>query len=477
MKFTLSVSYALLGTLALAASSTDGLQSTECLANSDQDQYPTKSTLKYARGFTLSYHSTYKILKNTSAQSTYVLYQCGSAKPAGVENVTAYIPIPVKKAGAWSTTAAIFIEALGVQDTARNLGTVSSIVSPCLQRLIEDKAIQPFDAGNRTHVSEQEDSNTVVFNMPGGQDANTANTALATAYLETSALGRSEWVKFYGAFFNAEERANRLFDQVDQNYQCFEGKAQKQYNDIRPVVAWTTYAPPTQFNGNKEYWKISFADYKYDLVRDAGARMLNTTGRQSTRFNSSQGFLDALEEADIVIDESFEPFEYQDLLKHYGVTSSNKKRFSWVAANRVYRPDKIQSTGGGLGWFEAPVVFADALLQDMVIVAHPASMKEEGYTPIWFRNLALGEKVDVVKAKDCKDTEAQKKDPAGQCKGIKLNPANPSDSMYTDVEPNQTQDLVYDPSKSEVINDTATSGAGIAKYSAIAMLLGLAAHM
>ncbi|KAJ2705774.1 hypothetical protein FB645_002155 [Coemansia sp. IMI 203386] len=453
MKLFISLSLAsLLAPLAALAQSTDGLQSTSCVTSSGSstDLYKTKSEIKYAKLFSIEYHNDYKVVNNLSTKDKYILYQCGSDKPS-VNDASAFIPIPVSKAATWATTAAIFLEALGVQNDIQNLGTAPSVVSSCLQKLLED-VIEPFNEGNSTHTDEQEQSNTVVFNMPGGEDDDTSNTVYSVEYLENSALGRSEWVKFFAAFFNAEERANKLFEAIDSNYECFSTKANDEYNDIRPVVAWTSYAAPTEYNNNTAYWQISFADYKYDLIRDAGARMLNTTGSQSTMFSSSQAFLDALEEADILIDESFVSYSYKDLLKNYGIDDKTGTTYSWLESDRVYRPDRLQSTAGGLDWFEAPVAFADALLQDLISVAHP-SFSKEGYSSIWFRNLAKNETVTTVTAASCTDMYAQRKDPAGACSSLDFQSANPSDSEYSGVDTNETQDLIYDVSKSEIIND------------------------
>ncbi|KAJ2845295.1 hypothetical protein IWW36_004839, partial [Coemansia brasiliensis] len=430
--------------------STDGLQDTECVTSSSSKLFNTKMEVKHAKLFSIDYHDTYKVLNNLSTNNTYVLYQCGTDKPT-VDNIDAFIPVPVSSAAAWSTSAAMFIEALGMQDRIKNLGTAPSIVSACLQELLED-VIKPFDEGNSTSTDNQEQNNTVVFNMPYDEDANTTNTVVSTEYLESSALGRSEWIKFFAAFFNAEERANDIFGSIDSNYECFTKKADEEYNDLRPVVAWTSYAPPSEYNNNTAYWQISFADYKYDLVRDAGARMLNTTGEQATIFDSSKAFLDALEDVDIIIDESFVTYSYDELLEHYGVSDRAKSSYSWVTAGRVFRPDRLQSVAGGLDWFEAPVAFADALLQDLIGAVHPKFVKD-GYQPIWFRDLAGNDPVVVVTAADCTDMYAVRKNPAETCSALSFQEPNPDDSVYEGVDENQTEDLIYDISKSEIIND------------------------
>ncbi len=44
-------------------------------------------------------------------------------------------------------------------------------------------------------------------------------------YMETSAMGRAEWMKFYGMLFGAEEKAQALFDKTDSAYCELKAKA------------------------------------------------------------------------------------------------------------------------------------------------------------------------------------------------------------------------------------------------------------
>lgn len=46
-------------------------------------------------------------------------------------------------------------------------------------------------------------------------------------YMETSALGRAEWMKFYGMLFGAENKADSLFDAVEQSYNELKTMAKK----------------------------------------------------------------------------------------------------------------------------------------------------------------------------------------------------------------------------------------------------------
>lgn len=50
---------------------------------------------------------------------------------------------------------------------------------------------------------------------------------LAADYMETSSLGRAEWMKYYGRLFGVERRADSLFHVVDSTYQSLKAYAAK----------------------------------------------------------------------------------------------------------------------------------------------------------------------------------------------------------------------------------------------------------
>lgn len=61
-----------------------------------------------------------------------------------------------------------------------------------------------------------------------GKLANLNIPIIETAdYMETSALGRAEWMKFYGLLFGRAQQADTLFAQVDSNYHALMAKAQQ----------------------------------------------------------------------------------------------------------------------------------------------------------------------------------------------------------------------------------------------------------
>ncbi|KAJ2855211.1 hypothetical protein GGI22_004215, partial [Coemansia erecta] len=93
--------------------------------------------------------------------------------------------------------------------------------------------------------------------------------------------------------------------------------------------------------------------------------------------------------------------------------------------------------------------------------------------PIWFRNLAANGSVSIVTAANCTDMYAQLADPAQKCSSLDFQSANPSNSAYLDVDENQTQDLIYDISKSDVINGDDGDSAASKSSGASRLLVSL----
>ncbi|KAJ1919197.1 hypothetical protein H4219_002144 [Mycoemilia scoparia] len=428
-----------------ASSSSDngskGQDGRGCISDfdSNKDYFGTKSSVDESNLFEIEYHNSYKVLTTKGAGgakgNTYVLYMCGAPTPDAAKDADAAFEIPPRDISVSSTSVTAYIEVLGLQDKIKSLGSAVDITSPCLQKMIGENHISSIDATNKTAAASQLESVGIAFsNTPDSK-----NTVISSEYSDPSILGRVEWVKFFGAFFNAEDKANKVYGQISDNYNCVTDKAQKQYNNLRPVVAWTAYAAPSQYNNNTAYYIISGAEYKYNLTRDSGARMLNAT---TGMIYSQEEFLDALKEVDVIVDESFEGTTLDDILKSYGVTKDNTDDFPWAKNKRVFRHDGIQNKASGDGFYESAFVFADALLEDLISVSHPEFSKT-GYQRRWLRDIGVGEEVRVLGSQDCEGSSKNPRiDMATKCSDLDLQKTPDNSTIYDGVEKDNNNDLV-----------------------------------
>ena len=88
--------------------------------------------------------------------------------------------------------------------------------------------------------------------------------------LYAGALKRAEWLKFMGLFFNLDDSANTIFNQINSSYYT-RSASYKASNAGKGnhIVAWIALYETA--------FQVSFADYKLEFVRDAGGNMTNQT--------------------------------------------------------------------------------------------------------------------------------------------------------------------------------------------------------
>ncbi len=97
-------------------------------------------------------------------------------------------------------------------------------------------------------------------------------------YMETSALGRAEWMKFYGMLFGVEARADSLFSVVERNYKSLVLEAKKAVS--RPMVIVDKVEGPVWYvpGGNSTLGRVmADANVNYAFADDKSSGSLQLT--------------------------------------------------------------------------------------------------------------------------------------------------------------------------------------------------------
>lgn len=161
----------------------------------------------------------------------------------------------------------------------------------------------------------------------------------------------------------------------------------------KPVVAWTIYDAPDQYNGNTATWKIKTGGYREQLTTDAGATIY--TG-SALNFTKAEDLLAAIKNVDILIDETYIATNLTDVLSNYQIKDVTQHKF----AKAIYREDGLLTKSGGYDWFGTPLAMADALLEDMINVVNP-SAPTSSYKRTWFRSVTNNDAIHYVSTDDC----------------------------------------------------------------------------
>ena len=426
------------------------------LIGDNQQNLDDHITITSARGFSVEYFDTYKIVTDSIANLTYVLVQCGAAPPPQdkIPAGATVFQIPLTSISATETVPYAYLEVLGLQD---RVSSVSSFVtSSCGQAMVECGKVAPdlysLDSTNATQMNAAFDENAIDAALSSYPIADTA-TLVFSGSSDPGILNRAEWLKFLGLFFNRERAASDTFNAIKAEYDRVKASAAAKTGQEgtldKPLVAWVqafSYDPDESFI-------LSFAPYKAELTQDAGGRMLdyetikaipgvtvNSYTKDDLEFKykgEGAGFdrkeealaalLEATKDVDVAIDEtySFAPRDYdlKAFLERYGIDAITEESHKFLQDNgkNVFRFDGRLSSTDGMDWYEAAVVRADRALKDLVQALGTDSTDSNESADeefVWFRNINIAPKVVTAGACSAK-TRCDAAPPAVICPFVK----------------------------------------------------------
>ena len=187
---------------------------------------------KYATQLTVVRYDGYTVvtLKNPWKEDMtlhqYVLLPVGTAVAnSPLPNATA-IRTPLRRSMIFSTVHCAMLMDLGKQDCIAGVADLKYIKIPWIQQQVKAGKISDVGDGLSPVIEKIIDQRPDAlflspFENSGGygklEDIDIPIVECAE-YMETTPLGRAEWLRFYGMLFGCEEKADSLFDAIDKNY-------------------------------------------------------------------------------------------------------------------------------------------------------------------------------------------------------------------------------------------------------------------
>ena len=190
-------------------------------------------------------------------------------------------------------------------------------------------------------------------------------------YMETSALGSAEWIRFYGLLFGREALADSIFAEVEKNYNNLKALATSQavkprlMCEVKSGSAW--YVSGGRSTTGKLYADAG-ADYVFSSYTNAGGVPL-----------SFETVFDKAQDADVWLMKYNHPTDktYKSLQEDYAPYANFKafKDKNIYYCNTAYRP-----------YYEDFPFHPDRVLKDLIKIFHPSLLPE--YELKYFSNLA-----------------------------------------------------------------------------------------
>lgn len=341
-------------------------------------------SLRYAENLSLSATEDYTIarLRNpwdtTRILHTYVLVDKEKSLPADLPEGT-LVRTPLSKAVVYSSVHCGLLNQIGalksiggvcdlkyiklqeVQDGCRtgSIADVGNGMNPDIEKIIDLHPdaimLSPFEnSGGYGRVEK--------LNIPIIECAD---------YMETSALGRAEWMRFYGLLFGEAQKADSLFAEVEKNY-----------NELKALVAPLSYAPSviSELKNGSAWYVPGGKSTSARIYADAGANYVFADDEHSgsvplvfeTVFDKGQNADFWLIKYNQAIDKTYKELE-QDYAPYTGF--------------RAFKERNIYGCNTGkVDFYEDSPFHPDRLLKDLIKIFHPTLL--EGYELKYFTKLA-----------------------------------------------------------------------------------------
>lgn len=291
------------------------------------------------------------------------------------------IRIPVKRVIALSTTYLSSIEVLGESDSLIGVSAFKHINSPTIIRRIETGAMVELGSGSSINVEKIVASNPdVVFATALGNgneihpvlDRFGVFAALSSAWLETSALGRAEWIKYYAAFYDKLEEAESFFDGIEHDYNalCERTSLVKHRPTVLCNAPWggTWYVP----GGNS---------YVARMIEDAGGNYL---WRDNPMIGSAPLDYESVYSRGIEAEFWINTMQF-DTIESLCGSDERFLEFRSVVDGSVFNNTRRLNSQGGNDLWERGVVHPEEVLADLIAILHPELLPD--HEQVYYRKL------------------------------------------------------------------------------------------
>jgi len=331
-------------------------------------------TVEYAQGFTIEKHGDITLLtvSNPWQGAKNVMYRyalCPKGKEIPAE-YSSYMIIytPVERVICMATTHVAMLSALGKTLSIRALSGAAFVSDTSVRKAIDNGQVVDigYDQGLNYEkiISLNPD---VIFAYGVGDELTGSKARLASLgqkvvfnaeYLERTALGKAEWIKFMAAFYDCEKQATEKFDAIRDEYQalCRLVKNDERQPKILCGLPWQGiwYIP-----GGKT-WMAA-------MIADAGGNYL---WKENTSHESIPVNIETIVHQGVTADLWINTGAARSLdeIRSVDERLSLVKPFQTGA---VYNNAARAGFGGGNDFFESGVVNPHIILKDMIKIFHP----------------------------------------------------------------------------------------------------------
>jgi iron complex transport system substrate-binding protein len=331
-----------------------------------------ENSIHYAKGLEIYKHQGFSILKITNPwpkateNFTYILKEKNGQIPDSLKQFP-IIQIPIQTIVVTSTTHIPALELLGVENTLVGFPNTNYISSVKTRKLI--------DAGKVREVGSNESLNTEVlidlkpnviisFGLTNSNPTldnlqkNGLDVLLNGDWIEQTPLGKAEWIKFFGALYGLDSKANSIFTDIEEEYNATLNMVKKA--TTKPSVLCGAMYQEQWYVPQGDSWAALFlkeAQSNYLWADAKGTASLSLPFEKVFEKGHNAEFWIA-------------PGDFSSL-KQMSDSNSHYNQFTAFKNKKVYSYAVKKGAKGGIIYFECSPTRPDWVLKDLIKILHP----------------------------------------------------------------------------------------------------------
>ena len=345
-----------------------------------------ENTIRYATGLSITNHKGFSVVivsnpwPKAAKNYTYILKEKNGIVPDSLQQFTT-IPVPIQSIVVTSTTHIPSLEMLGVENSLIGFPHLDYISSEKVRSRIEQGKIK--ELGNNQFLNTEvlidlqpqlimgygiDNNNPTLDNL----QKSGLKVLLNGDWNESTPLGKAEWIKLFGAFYDKQNQTDSIFSKIENDY-------------LKTIaIAKTATAIPTVLVGDifeSKWYLPSGTSWSSLLLKEANANYLwkETTGTGSLSL-SFEAVFEKAKEADFWITSG----QFANL-KSMTNANPHYKEFKAFQNKSVYSYTRKKGKTGGVLYYELGPNRPDIVLKDLIKILHPELLMS--YEPFFFEKL------------------------------------------------------------------------------------------
>lgn len=330
------------------------------------------NVVKHAKGLAIYHYDGFSVVKisnpwpKATKDYTYVLYKKNITVPDSLKQYTS-VQVPIKSVVVTSTTHIPSLDMLGAEN--------SLVGFPNLDYISSDKIRKRIEAGRIKELGSNQSLNTEVLiglspDVIVGYGIDNNNPTLDNLqrsglkvllngdWNEQTPLGKAEWIKFFGALYDKDAEADKIFSNIEKDYNATLIMVSK-VKSHPMVLAGAVY---------ENQWYLPQGN-------SWGARFINQAGGKYL-WGDSKGTGSLSLPFEVVFEKAqhagfwIGPGQFSSL-KEMADANGNYTGFDAYKNKAIYSFSSKKGKTGGIIFYELAPNRPDLVLKDMVKILHP----------------------------------------------------------------------------------------------------------